>query len=238
MLALALSVMTVGAQFSSCPYARDNACFDTSYYTCDSCCATGTSTHGVSCWNTEYTRERCCFSGNAGLVTAYPNYAPAAPAYNAQPVYNQYSEACADKHSECALWTSMGQCTMSSAAMASLCQASCGMCTPLTGPTYTPPVPPYVYSPTPPAYSPPTSSIVALAQATPSLSGLVSALTLQSQRPVLDYLMGPGPFTVFAPTNTAFEALKKLRNPQGISLYDFVMGPGRDVLVSIMCHWP
>ena len=92
--------------------------------------------------------------------------------------------------------------------------------------------------PSPPAYSPPTSSIVALAQATPSLSGLVSALTLQSQRPVLDYLMGPGPFTVFAPTNTAFEALKKLRNPQGISLYDFVMGPGRDVLVSIMCHWP
>lgn len=46
--------------------------------------------------------------------------------------------------------------------------------------------------------------IVALAIDTPSLSTLVSAVQAAE---LVDTLSGPGPFTVFAPTNTAFDAL-------------------------------
>ena len=65
-------------------------------------------------------------------------------------------------------------------------------------------------------------NIVEAAIATDSLSGLVGALTLPGQKPVFDALQGSGPFTVFAPTNGGFEALKTLKNPDGLSLYDFV----------------
>jgi transforming growth factor-beta-induced protein len=50
------------------------------------------------------------------------------------------------------------------------------------------------------------STIVELAVATPALSILVSVLTLPDYAPVLAALSGAGPFTVFAPTNEAFEA--------------------------------
>jgi transforming growth factor-beta-induced protein len=49
-------------------------------------------------------------------------------------------------------------------------------------------------------------SIVENAIATPTLSTLVSVLTLPAYKPVLDALSGAGPFTVFAPTNAAFQA--------------------------------
>ena len=51
---------------------------------------------------------------------------------------------------------------------------------------------------------PPLPNIVALAQATPSLSILVEAVVAAD---LVTTLSGPGPFTVFAPTNDAFAAL-------------------------------
>lgn len=51
---------------------------------------------------------------------------------------------------------------------------------------------------------PPPVSIVATAQADPNLSTLVEALTAAD---LVTTLNGPGPFTVFAPTNDAFAAL-------------------------------
>ena len=50
----------------------------------------------------------------------------------------------------------------------------------------------------------PKPNIVQLAQATPSLSILVEAVLAAG---LVDTLSGPGPFTVFAPTNDAFVAL-------------------------------
>jgi transforming growth factor-beta-induced protein len=47
-------------------------------------------------------------------------------------------------------------------------------------------------------------SIVELAVATPELSTLVTVLTSPAYAPVLEALSGPGPFTVFAPTDAAF----------------------------------
>jgi uncharacterized surface protein with fasciclin (FAS1) repeats len=47
-------------------------------------------------------------------------------------------------------------------------------------------------------------NIVAVAQATPELSTLVEAVAAAD---LVETLEGPGPFTVFAPTNQAFEAL-------------------------------
>jgi len=88
---------------------------------------------------------------------------------------------------------------------------------PATGGGEGAPAPP---APTPTPTIPPT--VVAAALATPSLSSLVTALTLDGQKDVLDALGGDGPFTVFAPTNDGFEALKSLTNDDGLSLYDFV----------------
>ncbi len=50
----------------------------------------------------------------------------------------------------------------------------------------------------------PTQDIVELAQATPDLSTLVTALV---EAELVSTLQGPGPFTVFAPVNAAFDAL-------------------------------
>lgn len=47
-------------------------------------------------------------------------------------------------------------------------------------------------------------NIVAAAQATPDLSTLASAVTAAG---LAETLSGPGPYTVFAPTNAAFDAL-------------------------------
>lgn len=49
-----------------------------------------------------------------------------------------------------------------------------------------------------------SDNIVLVAQATPDLSTLVEALTAAE---LAETLEGPGPYTVFAPTNQAFEAL-------------------------------
>lgn len=54
------------------------------------------------------------------------------------------------------------------------------------------------------AQSDPPGNIVEIAQATPELSTLVTAVSAAG---LVDTLSGPGPFTVFAPTNAAFDAL-------------------------------
>jgi len=53
----------------------------------------------------------------------------------------------------------------------------------------------------------PMASIVETAQATPQLSSLVDAL---SSAGLVGALSGPGPFTVFAPTNDAFDAISSV----------------------------
>ncbi len=60
-----------------------------------------------------------------------------------------------------------------------------------------------------------TPTIVDLAVATPALSTLVSAVT---QAGLVDALNGPGPLTVFAPTNDAFAQLEAL--PEGEALIE------------------
>lgn len=50
-------------------------------------------------------------------------------------------------------------------------------------------------------------SIVDLAVATPDLSTLVTALGLTTTPDLVEALSGPGPFTVFAPVNSAFDAI-------------------------------
>ena len=51
-----------------------------------------------------------------------------------------------------------------------------------------------------------SKTIVEIAQGNPDLSTLVTAVTKAG---LADTLSGPGPFTVFAPTNAAFSALPK-----------------------------
>lgn len=55
-----------------------------------------------------------------------------------------------------------------------------------------------------------TQDIVALAQATPDLSTLVTAVTAAD---LVETLQGEGPFTVFAPSNAAFEAADEVVAP-------------------------
>ncbi len=54
------------------------------------------------------------------------------------------------------------------------------------------------------AQDPPTQNIVEIAQGNPDFSTLVTAVSAAG---LVDTLSGPGPFTVFAPTNDAFAAL-------------------------------
>jgi transforming growth factor-beta-induced protein len=63
--------------------------------------------------------------------------------------------------------------------------------------------------PTPPAPSPdpPTDDILEIAMSTPQLSSLVDAIKTAG---LVDALSGDGPFTVFAPTNDAFDAISSV----------------------------
>lgn len=77
-------------------------------------------------------------------------------------------------------------------------------------------------------------NIVETAVGTDSLKELVAALNLPGQQGVLDALGSKGPFTVLAPTNGGFDALKTLKDADGMSLYDFVTkGENAAVLVKI-----
>lgn len=69
--------------------------------------------------------------------------------------------------------------------------------------------------------------IVSLAQDTENLSTLVAAIEAAG---LVDVLKSEGPFTVFAPTNAAFEAL-----PDG-TLESLLMPENRDQLVQILTY--
>ncbi|WP_069129927.1 fasciclin domain-containing protein [Rhodohalobacter halophilus] len=69
--------------------------------------------------------------------------------------------------------------------------------------------------------------IVSLAQDTDNLSTLVAAIEAAG---LVDVLKGDGPFTVFAPTNEAFDAL-----PDG-TLESLLMPENRDQLVEILTY--
>ncbi|TMM51586.1 fasciclin domain-containing protein [Sulfitobacter sabulilitoris] len=69
--------------------------------------------------------------------------------------------------------------------------------------------------------------IVDLAIATPELSTLVTALQAAD---LVDTLRGPGPFTVFAPTNAAFAAL-----PAG-TVENLLLPENKDQLVSVLTY--
>lgn len=72
-----------------------------------------------------------------------------------------------------------------------------------------------------------SETIVDVATSTETFTTLVSAL---SETELVDVLQGDGPFTVFAPTDEAFEAL-----PEGT--LDALMAPeNRDVLVSLLSY--
>ncbi|WP_227285902.1 MULTISPECIES: fasciclin domain-containing protein [Paracoccaceae] len=72
-----------------------------------------------------------------------------------------------------------------------------------------------------------SATIVDLAVATPDLSTLVTAVT---EAGLAETLSGPGPFTVFAPTNDAFAAL-----PAG-TVESLLRPENRDQLVSILTY--
>jgi len=79
--------------------------------------------------------------------------------------------------------------------------------------------------PTPPAPGPATKNIVELAEGDKDLSTLVTALTAGK---LVTALEGKGPFTVFAPSNEAFDKLpagelKKLLDPANIKLLDSIL---------------
>ncbi|MGM0746254.1 MAG: fasciclin domain-containing protein, partial [Bacteroidota bacterium] len=69
--------------------------------------------------------------------------------------------------------------------------------------------------------------IVSIAQDTDNLSTLVAAIEAAG---LVDVLKGDGPFTVFAPTNEAFEAL-----PDG-TLESLLMPENQDQLVEILTY--
>ena len=74
----------------------------------------------------------------------------------------------------------------------------------------------------------PTMNIVELAQSVPSLSILVDAVIAGN---LVDTLSSPGPFTVFAPTNEAFQALLD-SNADWTTLSDIPT----DVLVQVLTY--
>ena len=70
-------------------------------------------------------------------------------------------------------------------------------------------------------------NIVAVAQGNPDFSTLVAAVTAAG---LVDALSGEGPFTVFAPTNAAFEAL-----PAGL-LEKLLLPENKEVLTKILTY--
>ncbi|AWX45615.1 uncharacterized protein HME9304_02642 [Flagellimonas maritima] len=82
---------------------------------------------------------------------------------------------------------------------------------------------------------PPTPNIVQLAQSVDDLSLLVAAL-IQADAGLVDALSGDGPFTVFAPTNEAFENLLHNLGSQYNSLEDFDTAEERALLAKLLTY--
>merc|ERR1719210_1428080 len=109
---------------------------------------------------------------------------PAAPAPPPSP--------CSDDNQMCNDWAANGECQNNPGYMLEFCRQSCGVC---SSPT--------TLAPTP-APAPAPLSIVDTAVGNGAFTVLVEALQTAG---LVDALSGPGPFTVFAPTDTAFSAL-------------------------------
>lgn len=78
-------------------------------------------------------------------------------------------------------------------------------------------------------------TIVDLALDTDDLSLLVDAL-IQADAGLVDVLSGDGPFTVFAPTNTAFAAVLDALGPDYNSLDDFDTTDEKEILATILTY--
>ncbi|MEZ4403573.1 MAG: fasciclin domain-containing protein [Kofleriaceae bacterium] len=80
------------------------------------------------------------------------------------------------------------------------------------------------------------ASIVATAQATPSLSTLVAAVQFASDNnDLVDLLSNPGTLTVFAPTNAAFDALAvELTGSAGATGADLLTAANKPLLRSVL----
>ncbi|WP_335966517.1 fasciclin domain-containing protein [Galbibacter sp. PAP.153] len=76
-------------------------------------------------------------------------------------------------------------------------------------------------------------NIVELAQETSSLSMLVNAL-VQADAGFVELLQGEGPFTVFAPTNDAFQALLNSLGDEYNSIDDFDTAEEKELLADIL----
>lgn len=83
--------------------------------------------------------------------------------------------------------------------------------------------------------SPALPNIVGLAQSVDDLSILVEAL-IKADASLVDILSSDGPFTVFAPTNDAFEGLLDLLGDHYNSLADFDTQEEKDLLVKILTY--
>ena len=81
----------------------------------------------------------------------------------------------------------------------------------------------------------PTPNIVQLAQSVDDLSSLVAALG-QADAGLVEALSGAGPFTVFAPTNAAFDALLDQLGPDYNSLADFDTAEEKALLAKILTY--
>ncbi|TXN36231.1 fasciclin [Flagellimonas hymeniacidonis] len=82
---------------------------------------------------------------------------------------------------------------------------------------------------------PPTPNIVQLAQSVDDLSLLVDAL-VQADAGLVNVLSGDGPFTVFAPTNKAFQNLLHALGNQYNSLEDFDTDEEKALLAKILTY--
>lgn len=82
---------------------------------------------------------------------------------------------------------------------------------------------------------PPTPNIVQLAQSVDDLSLLVEAL-IQADAGLVGVLSGDGPFTVFAPTNKAFQNLLHALGNQYNSLEDFDTAEEKALLAKILTY--
>lgn len=78
-------------------------------------------------------------------------------------------------------------------------------------------------------------TIVDVAVATEDLSSLVAAL-VQADAGLVDTLSGDGPFTVFAPTNAAFQAVLDALGPDYDSLEDFDTMEEKEILAKILTY--
>ena len=85
------------------------------------------------------------------------------------------------------------------------------------------------------ALNPPLPNIVELAQATPQLESLVTAL-ITAEAGFVEFLSGEGPFTVFAPTNEAFEELLDALGDEFHSLADFDTPAEKALLAQVLTY--